>query len=86
MPDAPDFTPEDIARMTVADPDELRKAVSHALKFNGRKRNHHADGFAADIAPDHLVRMLERGNYVIMKRPGTHFSLDDYKPSLPLKD
>jgi hypothetical protein len=56
-----------------------------ALKFNGRKRNHHADGLAADIAADHLARALERGNYVVMRKPVSHGNIE-YSPRLPLKD
>jgi hypothetical protein len=63
------LTPDERARLTPADPDELRKALSFALQYNGRKRNHHADGLAADIAADHLARALETGNYVVMRKP-----------------
>jgi hypothetical protein len=39
------------------------------LDLHGRKRNHHADGLAADIAADHLARALEAGNYILMRKP-----------------
>jgi len=59
----------------------MRLAVSenHALmvKFEGRKRQHDADAFMADIVAKRLVRYLERARYVVMKRPplGGHSAL-----------
>jgi hypothetical protein len=81
-----ELTADELARLTVADPDDLRKALSFALKHNGRKRNQHAETLAADIAADHLARALEASNYIVMQRPATQFTTADYKPSLPLKD
>jgi hypothetical protein len=86
MPNAADPTPDDAASLTPADPDELRKALAFALKFNGRKRNHQADGMAADITADHLAKQLEIGGYVVMKKPETPATPSNYAPSLPLKD
>jgi Zn-dependent protease with chaperone function len=62
-------TPDERPRLIPADPDELRKAISFALQFNGRKRNHYADTLAADITADHLARALEKGNYIVMRKP-----------------
>ena len=42
---------------------------SPSLKFEGRKRQHDADAFMADIVAKRLVRYLERARYVVMKRP-----------------
>jgi len=48
-----------------------------ALKFEGRKRQHDADAFMADIVAKRLVRYLERARYVVLKRPplGGHSAL-----------
>jgi len=56
-------------KLTPADPDELAAALAFALKFEGRKRQHDADAFMADIVARRLVRYLERARYVLMKRP-----------------
>ena len=47
------------------------------VKFEGRKRQHDADAFVADIVAKRLVRHLERARYVVMKRPplGGHSAL-----------
>jgi hypothetical protein len=50
-------------------PDDLAAALAFALKFEGSKRWHNADGFMADIVAKRLVRHLERAGYVVMKRP-----------------
>ena len=57
--------------------DELAAALAFALKFEGRKRQHDADAFMADIVAKRLVRYLERARYVVMKRPplGGHSAL-----------
>jgi hypothetical protein len=63
-----EVTPDERPRLIPADPDELRKAISFALLFNGRKRNHHADSLAADINADHLAQALEKGNFIVMRK------------------
>ena len=60
MPDDP-FRP--------ADPDELRLSLSLALRHDGRKRFRMADDHMANITADHLIRWLERSNYVVMQKP-----------------
>ena len=56
-------------KLTPSDPEDLAAALAFALKFEGRKRWHDADGFMADIVARRLVRHLERAGYVVMKRP-----------------
>ena len=70
MPDADE-------KLTPADPDELAAALAFALKFEGRKRQHDADAFMADIVAKRLLRYLERARFVVMKRPplGGHSAL-----------
>jgi hypothetical protein len=55
-------------KLSPADPEDLANDFSFALKFEGRKRWHDADGFMADIVAKRLVRYLERARYVAMKR------------------
>jgi len=81
-----ELTPDERARLALADPDDLRFSLSHALLYDGRKRNHRAETFGAAIVADHIVRSLERGGYVVMRKPPTQFTASDHKPSLPLTD
>ena len=52
-----------------ASTDEIADALSFALRYEGRKRVHHADDAMARITADRLVRHLERSGFVLMKRP-----------------
>jgi hypothetical protein len=61
MPEAPDLRP--------ANPDEIAQALSFALRYDGRKRVHHADDLMARITAERLVRHLEASGFVLMKRP-----------------
>jgi hypothetical protein len=61
MPDEPHLRP--------ATPDEIATALSFALRYDGRKRVHHADDAMARITADRLMRHLERSGFVLMKRP-----------------
>jgi hypothetical protein len=61
--------PDDRAKLRPAEPDEFRDTLEFALTSDGRKRFRHADGLAARITADHLVRHLEMAGYVVMKRP-----------------
>jgi hypothetical protein len=59
MPNAKNLSPDEIARLTPADPDDIRQSIAHGLRYDGRKRVRHADDNMAGIAADHLVRFLE---------------------------
>jgi len=52
-----------------ATPDEIAETLSFALRYDGRKRVHHADDAMARITAERLVRHLERSGYVLMRRP-----------------
>ena len=56
-------------KLTPADSKDLEDAVAFALRFEGRKRVHHADEYMAAIAAERVVRHLERAGFVVMKRP-----------------
>jgi hypothetical protein len=49
--------------------DEIATSLSFALRYDGRKRVHHADDIMAKITADRLVRHLEASGFVLMKRP-----------------
>jgi len=49
--------------------DEIAQTLSFALRFDGRRRVHHADDAMARITADRLVQHLERSGFVVMKRP-----------------
>ncbi len=48
---------------------ELCEALVFALRFSGRKRHHHADGFMAELAAEKLVEHLRRSGFIVMRRP-----------------
>ncbi len=56
-------------RLLPVTPDELEQAVSHALRFDGRKHFKLAGEIMGKITAAHLVRCLEQGGFVILKRP-----------------
>jgi hypothetical protein len=46
-------------KRTAAPPEDLAQALAYALKFDEKRRLHHADDAMARIAVDHLVKHLE---------------------------
>jgi len=56
-------------RLRPATPDEIQDALAFALRFQGRKRVHHADNMMAQITAERLVEHLERSGFVVMKKP-----------------
>jgi hypothetical protein len=71
MTDAPALRP--------TTPDELAETLAFALRYDGRKRVHHADSMMARIAADRLVRHLEQSGFVVMKRaPRSDHSASSY--------
>ena len=61
MPGTPQLRP--------ATADEIADALSFALRYQGRKRVHHADDAMAQITAERLVRHLEASGFVLMKGP-----------------
>jgi hypothetical protein len=59
----------DTDRLRAATQDEIAQTLSFALRYEGRKRVHHADDVMARITADRLVRHLERSGFVVMKKP-----------------
>ena len=57
------------AALRPATAQEIATALSFALRYDGRKRVHHADDAMARITADRLVRHLEQSGFVLMKRP-----------------
>jgi hypothetical protein len=49
--------------------DEIAESLCFALRYDGRKRVHHADEAMARITAARLVSHLERSGFVLMKRP-----------------
>ena len=60
---------DDAAKLSPADPDELRLALSLALQRDGRRRFRHGDDLMAKLVADHLVRYLEARNFIVMQKP-----------------
>jgi hypothetical protein len=61
VPDAP--------HLRRATADEIADALSFALRYQGRKRVHHADDTMARITAERLVQHLEASGFVLMKGP-----------------
>ena len=77
MPDTPHLRP--------ATPDEIAEALSFALRYEGRKRVHHADDMMARITADRPVRHLERSGFVVMKSPPAAAPTTSHMP-LPISE
>ena len=58
-----------LPRLLPATPDELEQAVSHALRFDGRKHFKLAGEIMGKITAAHLVRCLTQAGFVVMKKP-----------------
>ncbi len=56
-------------RLRPATAAEIADSLSFALRYDGRRRVHHADEAMARITADRLVAHLERSGFVLMKRP-----------------
>ena len=65
MPDDPRLG----SHLRPATAEEIAETLSFALRYEGRRRVHHADDVMARITAERLVRHLERSGYVLMRRP-----------------
>jgi hypothetical protein len=59
----------DLTRLRPANLEEVAETLAFALRYEGRRRVHHADTMMAEIAAERLARHLEQSGFVIMKRP-----------------
>ena len=50
-----------------ADPADVADALAYALRYDGKRRVHHADGVMARITAERLIRHLERAGFVLMR-------------------
>jgi hypothetical protein len=73
MPEDPSLRP--------ASADEIATSLSFALRYEGRKRVHHADETMARITADRLVRHLEASGFVLMKRAPVQAPTTSHMPS-----
>jgi len=48
-----------------ATPDEIAETLSFALRYDGRRRVHHADGVMARIKAERLVEHLRQSGFVV---------------------
>ena len=55
------------SRLLPVTPEELEQAVSHALRFDGRKQFKLAGEIMGQITAAHLVQWLTQGCFVLMK-------------------
>ena len=70
----------DTDRLRPATQDEIAQTLSFALRYEGRKRVHHADDAMARITADRLVRHLERSGFVVMKQPAAPAPTTSHMP------
>ena len=63
------MTEDDKRSLRPASAEEIEQSLSFALRFDGRRRVHHADDAMARITAERLVQHLERSGFVLMKRP-----------------
>jgi hypothetical protein len=59
---------DDKRTLRPASAEEIAQSLSFALRYDVRKRVHHADDAMARITAERLVQHLERSGYVLMKR------------------
>ena len=60
---------DDKLQLRPASTDEIEQSLSFALRFDGRRRVHHADDAMARITAARLVAHLRKSGFVLMKRP-----------------
>ncbi|MEI7712557.1 MAG: hypothetical protein WCI94_14055 [Rhodospirillales bacterium] len=65
MPEQPSASPTP----TTAIDDELIESLAFALRYEGRKRVHHADDMMARITAERLVRHLRGSGFSVAKDP-----------------
>jgi hypothetical protein len=60
----------DTPPLLAATPDEIAETLAYAIKHDERGRPiRTSDGFLSRIAAEHLVKMLDRAGFVMMKKP-----------------
>ena len=52
--------------------ESLIQTLAYGLRFEGRKRIHHADELMARIAAEKLADHLDRSNLVVMQKPSAN--------------
>ena len=57
------------SRLIPVTPDELEQAVSHALRFDGRKQFKLSGEIMGNITASHLVHCLTQAGFVVMRKP-----------------
>ncbi len=56
-------------RLQPATPNEIAGTLAFSLRYDGRRRVHHADDAMARITAEWLAAHLERSCFVVMKKP-----------------
>jgi hypothetical protein len=50
-----------------AEPTEITDALAYALRYDGKRRVHHADDAMARITAERLIRHLGQAGFVLMR-------------------
>jgi hypothetical protein len=61
--------PDPSTPLRPADPADVIETLSFALRYDGRKRVHHADTVIARIVAERLIAHLEQSGFVVMRKP-----------------
>lgn len=55
---------------------EIAESIAFALRYDGRKRVHHADEMMARITAERLVQHLRDAGFVVMRQPSRQVHSD----------
>ena len=77
------MTDDDEGTLHPATIGELEDSLSFALRYEGRKRVHTADGVMARVTAERLVRHLQQSGYVLMRcKSAVGFGADQHDKML----
>jgi len=71
----------DASTLRRADSAEVADALAYALRYNGRRRLHHADDVMARITAERLIRHLEQAGFVLMRSEPATAATTSHMPS-----
>lgn len=63
------MTDEGDRELRPATAEEIGQSLAFALRYDGRRRVHHADDAMARITAERLVEHLQRSGFVLLRKP-----------------
>jgi hypothetical protein len=64
-----------------ADSAEVADTLAYALRYDGKRRVHHADDAMARITAERLIRHLQRAGFVLMRQEPGEAPTTSHMPS-----